>query len=134
MLLWGCVLDLVVRSKMRVDVSVDYFVFICDFGLDALLVLVLAGLVWLVGSCAFWVCLNTICCCLADCGFELGVVIAVSLGDGGVLFGVELFAICGFCRLLLGFSGWCGRFVGVVVLDLLSVWVSGFWWFLVFGC
>lgn len=79
MLLWGCVLDLVVRSRMRVDVRVDYFVFICDFGLDALLVLVLAGLVWLVGSCAFWVCLNTICCCLADCGFELGVVIAVSL-------------------------------------------------------
>lgn len=25
-------------------------------------------------------CLNTICCCLADCGFEWGVVIAVSLG------------------------------------------------------
>lgn len=29
-----------------------------------------------------------------------------------MLFGVELFAICGFWRLLLGFSGWCGRFVG----------------------
>lgn len=52
-LLWGCVLDLIVRSRMRVDVRVDYFVFICDFGLDALLVLVLAGLVWLVGAAHF---------------------------------------------------------------------------------